>query len=298
MASGKRSLTTSVLHTLRARLETLPPGERRVGEMVFRSPEQVLAMSTAELASAAGVSDPTVVRFARSLGLNGVSELKLRLAADVARGPVSAGPLQPGDGIGTVMKKLAVMAVASLSALPDLVDHDAAQSAAQLLSEARSAIIVGFGASLVDAMDLSQRLLGVTASVVETDMFHMLQRLYLCTPEDVLVVFSHSGGLLDLLEVMDTAEKTRVRTVAFAPPRSPIASRSTCSIGLDLPDDTDLANPSLTRITTAMLIESVVTAIEMQNPEKAERRRELAQIALTGKRAKSGPHSRGAPRRH
>ncbi len=249
-------------------------------------------MSTADLASAAGVSDPTVVRFARSLGLNGVSELKLRLAADVARGPVSAGPLEPGDGIGTVMKKLAVMAVASLSALPDLVDHEAAETAAQMLATARSAIIVGFGASLVDAMDLSQRLLGVTASVVETDMFHMIQRLYLCTPEDVLVVFSHSGSLLDLLEVMETADKTGVRTVAFAPPGSRIARRSTCSIGLDLPDDTDLANPSLTRITTAMLIESVVTAIEMQNPEKAARRCELAQTALAGRRAQGRSRSR------
>lgn len=248
-------------------------------------------MSTAELASAAGVSDPTVVRFARSLGLTGVSELKLRLAADIARGPVSAGPLQLGDGIATVMRKLAVMAVASLSALPDLVDHDAAEMAAQLLAGAPLAIIVGFGASLVDAMDLSQRLLGVTASVVETDMFHMIQRLYLCSPEDVLVVFSHSGSLLDLLEVMETAERTGVRTVAFAPPGSPIALRSSCSIGLDLPDDTDLANPSLTRMTTAMLIESVVTAIEMQNPQKAARRRELAQIALVGRRAQGRSRS-------
>lgn len=281
-----------MLHTLRARLEGLPPGERRVGELVFRSPERVLAMSTAEVADAAGVSDPTVVRFARSLGLDGVSELKLRLAADVARNPVSSGPLQPGDGIGIVMRKLAVMAVASLSALPDLVDHDAAAMAAQLLSEARSAIIVGFGASVVDAMDLAQRLLGVTASVVETDMFHMLQRLYLCTPEDVMVVFSHSGRLLDLIEVMETAGKTGVRTVAFAPPGSPIAARSTCSVGLDLPDDTDLANPSLTRITTAMLIESVVTAIEMQNPPKAERRLQLAEVALTDRRAQAGRRSR------
>lgn len=150
------------------------------------------------------------------------------------------------------------------------------------------------GASVVDAMDISQRLLGVTASVVETDMFHMLQRLYLCTPEDVLVVFSHSGRLLDLLEVMATAGKTGVSTVAFAPPGSPIAARATCSIGLDLPDDTDLANPSLTRITTAMLIESVVTTIEMQNPEKAGRRRELAQSALVGRRTR--PRGRGAER--
>ena len=251
-------------------------------------------MSTAELAAAAGVSDPTVVRFARSLGLDGVSELKLRLAADIARAPLRAGPLEPGDGVGTVMRKLAVMVVASLSALPDLVDHEAAAMAAQLLAQARSAIIVGFGASVVDAMDLSQRLLGVTASVVETDMFHMLQRLYLCTPEDVLVVFSHSGRLLDLLEVMATAEKTGVSTVAFGPPGSPIAARATCSIGLDLPDDTDLANPSLTRITTAMLIESVVTTIEMQNPEKAGRRRELAQSALVGRRTR--PPGRGAKR--
>jgi RpiR family carbohydrate utilization transcriptional regulator len=279
------SATTSVLHTLRSRLEALPPGERRVGELVLRAPDNVLAMTTADLAASAGVSDPTVIRFARSLGLDGVSDLKLQLAADIARGSVGAGSPEPDDSMATVMRKLSALAVASLSALPDLVDAVAGESIARLIGDARSAVIIGLGASAVDAADLAQRLLGITASAVESDVHRMLQRVQLCTPEDVVVVFSHSGRSLDLLDVILLAKTSGARTVAFAPPGSPIARGSSCSIGLDLPDDTDLANPSLVRVTTALLIESVVTAIELRDPSAAKKRRELMRTALAGRRA-------------
>ncbi|MGC8628480.1 MAG: MurR/RpiR family transcriptional regulator, partial [Acidimicrobiales bacterium] len=257
---------------------------RRVGELVFRSPEEVLSMSTAELAGAAGVSDPTVVRFARALGLSGVSELKLQLAADMARGPLGAGAPQAGDLMATVVRKLSALAVATLSALPDLVDARAASAAAKMIGEAQSAVIVGFGASAVDASDLAQRLLGITPSVVESDVFRMLQRVQLCGPRDVLVVFSHSGRSVDLLDVIAMAKKVGASVVAFSPPGSPIAASASCSLGLALPDDTDLANPSLVRMTTALLTEAVVTAVELQDPDASGRRRELLRAALAGRR--------------
>ena len=258
------SSATSVLHTLRSRLDVLPPGEHRVGELVLRTPDNILAMSTADLAAAAGVSDPTVVRFARSLGLDGVSDLKLQLAADIARGSNAAGSPEAGDSIKTITRKLAALAVASLSAMPDLIDEAAAETIADLLSTARSTVIVGLGASAVDASELGHRLLGVIASVVESDVHRMLQRVQLCTPGDVVVLFSHSGRSVDLLDVIALAKSAGVTSVAFAPPRTPIATASTCSIGLDLPDDTDLVDPSLVRITTVLLIESVATAIELR----------------------------------
>jgi RpiR family transcriptional regulator, carbohydrate utilization regulator len=281
------SSTTSVLHTLRARLEALPSGERRVGELVLSAPQSILAMTTADLAAAGGVSDPTVVRFARSLGLGGVSDLKLHLAADLARSSGGAGSPSPGDSIGSVVRKLSAMAIASLSALPELVDQAAAEAVADLLSRARYAVIIGFGASAVDAADLGQRLLGVTAAAVESDVHRMLQRVQLCKPDDVLVVFSHSGRSVDLMDVIALAESAAVPCVAFAPPGSLIANAAKHSIGLDLPDDTDLANPSLVHITTALLIEAVVTAIELRDPDAAQERRGLARSALTGRRAEA-----------
>jgi hypothetical protein len=79
-------------------------------------------------------------------------------------------------------------------------------------------------------------------------------------------------------------EKTGGSRVAFAPPASPLTTEATCSIGLDLPDGTDLTNPSLTRVTCALLTEPVVTATEFPNPEAAGRRREVAHAMLAARR--------------
>lgn len=279
--------TTSCLHTIRLRIAGLPPGERRVGEVVLRAPDEVLAMTTADLAAAAEVSDPTVVRFARSIGLAGVSDLRLQLAADMARGATGAGSPEPGDSFAAVLRKLAALAVASISATPDLIDEAGAEALAALIGSARSAVIGGFGASAIDGHDLAQRLLGMVPAVVESDIHRMLQRVSVSSQEDVVVLFSHSGRSVDLLDVIALAGSVGVPCVSFSPPGSPIALGAHLNVGLDLPDDTDLASPSLVRITTALLIESVVTRIQLQDYPAALERSELLRAALAGRRAES-----------
>lgn len=62
----------------------LPPAERRVGELVLKDPATFSRLPVAEIARRSGVSTPTVVRFCRSLGYDGLTDLKDRLAQEFA----------------------------------------------------------------------------------------------------------------------------------------------------------------------------------------------------------------------
>ena len=59
----------------------LSAAERRVAELVLHDPDGVLSMSAARLALASGSSVGTVVRFCRTLGLDGFQTFKHRLTA-------------------------------------------------------------------------------------------------------------------------------------------------------------------------------------------------------------------------
>ncbi|HKK94596.1 MAG TPA: hypothetical protein VJ925_14270, partial [Longimicrobiales bacterium] len=59
---------------------SLSRAERKVAEAVLADPSSVIGLSIAKLAAAAGVSQPTVLRFCRALGLDGYREFKVQLA--------------------------------------------------------------------------------------------------------------------------------------------------------------------------------------------------------------------------
>ena len=69
-----------MINQVRASLSSLSKSERAVAETILADPEHSVHLSIARLATAAGVSEPTVNRFCRSLGCRGFPDFKLRLA--------------------------------------------------------------------------------------------------------------------------------------------------------------------------------------------------------------------------
>ncbi|NQV79797.1 MAG: MurR/RpiR family transcriptional regulator [Alphaproteobacteria bacterium] len=64
----------------------LSQSERRVADVVLDAPESVPRKTMAALSAEAGVSEPTVLRFCRSLGLSGFADFKIELAQALAAG--------------------------------------------------------------------------------------------------------------------------------------------------------------------------------------------------------------------
>ncbi len=57
-------------------LDRLTPAERKVAGLVAADPAALPQTTLAALARAAGVSEPTVIRFCRALGLEGFADLR------------------------------------------------------------------------------------------------------------------------------------------------------------------------------------------------------------------------------
>ena len=75
-----------MLDRIKACLPSLAPAEQRVAELVLSDPAAFARQPISELAAQSRVSKPTVVRFCRSLGYDGLSDFKLKLAGSVREG--------------------------------------------------------------------------------------------------------------------------------------------------------------------------------------------------------------------
>src|SRR5450830_584924 len=75
-----------MLDRINACLPSLAPAEQRVGKLVLSDPRSFARQPVSELADLAHVSKPSVVRFCRSVGYDGLSDFKLKLAGSVSEG--------------------------------------------------------------------------------------------------------------------------------------------------------------------------------------------------------------------
>ena len=90
-----------MLDRIKASLPSLAPAEQRVARLVLSDPRSFANLPVTELAERAHVSKPTVVRFCRSVGYDGLADFKLKLAGTVNEGvPFVHRSVDEDDGPG------------------------------------------------------------------------------------------------------------------------------------------------------------------------------------------------------
>ncbi len=82
----ERERFPDVIGTIKDRYSRLRPAERSVADAVLSDVQAAVRASNADIADRAGVSAPTVTRFCRAIGCEGVRDFKLQLARSLAVG--------------------------------------------------------------------------------------------------------------------------------------------------------------------------------------------------------------------
>ncbi|MDP9142304.1 MAG: transcriptional regulator, partial [Pseudomonadota bacterium] len=141
-------------------LPTLRRSERDVAELILKDPARALQWSIAEAAQLAGVSQPTVARFATAVGFSGFREFKLHLAQSIATGVryVHSG-VEADDTSEQVVPKVFDRAIGALIDVRNHLDPQTIARAVGLLAEARRIECFGVGNSAIVADDAQHKLL-------------------------------------------------------------------------------------------------------------------------------------------
>ena len=125
-----------MLERITASLSSLAPAEQRVAKLVLTDPRAFARLPVRELAERAHVSKPTVVRFCRSMGYDGLADFKLKLAGSVSEGvPFIHRSVDVDDKTGDVLVKVVDNAVAAFLQYRNAASTVALERAAQAISD-------------------------------------------------------------------------------------------------------------------------------------------------------------------
>ena len=275
-SSRPRGAGTSMLDRIRAALPALPPAEQRVARLVLADPRSFSSLPVTDLAERSHVSKPTVVRFCRSVGYDGLTDFKRKLAGSVNEGvPFVHRSVDEDDKSADIVVKLIDNAVSAFLKYRNSAASGAFERAIAMLAEAgrggRRIEFYGVGNSGIVALDAQHKFfrLGVRSAAVSDGHVQVMSATML-KPGDCAVIISNSGHSRDLLDVAELARKQGAALVVVTASDSPLArlaiGANQVLLAVDHPEDYERYSPMVSRLLHLMVIDILTTAVALRLP--------------------------------
>jgi len=209
-----------VLRLVAARRDELTPALRRIADTISRHADEVVHMSTAQLARRADTSDAAVSRFCHSLEVAGFPELRSLIAVALAQArqptAVSLADVRRSSDLATIARALRNAHVDSVDLTFARLDFDVTALVVAAISTARQVIGFGVGAAGAVLADLDFKLGQVGVPVTTTTDVHRALAITARAGDDtVAIVVSHSGDTRECLEVAQAGVDAGVTVVAI-----------------------------------------------------------------------------------
>jgi glucokinase len=257
---------SAILQQIQRARPNLSPAETRVADYVLAHPRSALNEPIAQIARAAEVSQPTVIRFCRTLGCEGLSDFKLRLASGLTGTiPVMHTHVTGEDTMLELGEKVLGNTAAAILQVRDHLNRETIDRAIDLLGSAQRIDFHAVGHYRVVADDAQFKFLrfGV-ASASYTDPRLMTLSAKVLRPGDVVVLISSSGRIDELLEVADTAHARGAAVVAITAGHSPLARKADVALVVDHVEDVATHVPMVSRILHLLVIDILAVGVAVR----------------------------------
>jgi RpiR family carbohydrate utilization transcriptional regulator len=265
-----------MLDRIKASLPSLAPAEQRVGKLVLQDPRAFANLPVTELADRAHVSKPTVVRFCRSVGYDGLSDFKLKLAGSVSEGvPFIHRSVDADDKTSDVAVKVIDNTVAAFLKYRNDASSFALDQAAQVLAETHATgkriEFYGVGNSGIVAQDAQHKFFRLGMNIVAYSDGHMqVMSASMLGKGDCVVVISNSGRTRDLMDACDIARKRGATTIVITASGSPLATAGHIHLTADHPESYDRYSPMVSRLLHLLIIDILATTVALRIGESLQ----------------------------
>ncbi|RWB18613.1 MAG: MurR/RpiR family transcriptional regulator [Mesorhizobium sp.] len=260
--------------------------DRRLAGLVLSDLDFASKAAISEIAARVGVSEPTVTRFCRNLGCEGLRDFKFYLAQAIAIGGqyLSPEPLSRDAREQRIASAITEAAIAAIQRASENLDMTTLMDVAARIAGSGNVLCIGSGGiSSMMATEMQNRLfrLGLSA-LAQTD--GQLQRMYaaVATPETTLVAFSVSGFARSVIEAVEVAQQYGAATVAVTAPDSALTKVADTVILLQPFEDGNIYKPTSSRYALLAILDMIATAVaESRGPKVLENLRRIKQSVNT-----------------
>ncbi len=243
----------------------LSPAEQRVATLVLEHPRKVLSEPIAEIAKLADVSQPTVIRFCRSLGFSGLADFKLKFAGSLTGTiPVRHSQVRMTDSTHDLSAKVIDNTVSAILKFRDQLDVNSIDRAIDILRRAKRVEFYAMGNSRVVALDGQHKFFRFripTSSYGDSHLFGLAAELL--GPGDVVIAISTTGQLPELLSAVETARAAGADVIAITSSKSALARKASICLSVDHSEDSTTFLSMISRILQLLLIDIMAVGISL-----------------------------------
>ncbi len=266
--------TSAVQDAIEARYPGFTGHNRRIADYLVQHRSTAFALSIQELARAIGVSQATIVRFARAIGLDGYQELRTALT-DEARAELTPSARFAATAVtpATTLERVAAKEVDNINRTLVSCSAQAIARARTVLCAAEHVAAVGAGVSslLAQLITYQLQLVGVPASAISGGPLTLPEQIELLPRKSAVMCFGFPPYSRATIRAAERARDLKFPVIAITDGiRSPLSQVATTTLAVEAQNL--LFTNSLSA--TLVVINTLVTDVALANKPRA-----LARIA-------------------
>jgi len=265
-------MVDSLILKLRNYYPSLTKTEKKIADVVFDKGEEIIYNSITEFAEQCGVSETSIVRLCRKLGLSGYQEFKLILAKDVVMPEENLHEtVSTDDSLAAISRKIAEQNIQAINNTMRVISMEELKKAIEAIINARNIEIYGVGASGYTALDAMYKFKRIGLQVnAFMDPHIQSMSASLLKKNDVVLAISFSGSTRDTVNTVEIAKKSGATVICITNHgKSPIAKLADVVL-LSSVRETPLQSGALSsKIAHLHIIDLLYTGVTIRMKEKS-----------------------------
>jgi glucokinase len=256
---------SAILTQIRRSRAELSPAEQRVADLVLAKPRSVLSDPIHDIALAAQVSQPTVIRFCRSVGCKGLSDFKLRLASGLSMSvPITHSQVTNDDSMLELGAKVLGNTANAILQLRNELQRESIDRAIELVAGADRVELFAVGNYAAVAQDAQTKFLRLGLPCGAHTEPH-LQELTAASiqPGTVAVIISSGGKLPELMALQEKIQQRGAALIAITANQSPLARKADAALVAEHNENASTHLPMVSRVLHLLLIDILIVGLEM-----------------------------------
>ena len=244
----------------------------KIAKAILHHPRVFVEKPIEELVPWLGVSAPTITRFSKIVGCDGLRDLKLKVMSSMRVGARYLEPATPPATLAEVSERVVMRAQKAILEAQRTVDVGLLDRAIDLLTHSR--MIYAFGSGGVSSWlveEVHNRLfrLGLRIS---TSSDHQMQMMLAATVErgDIVFCSSLSGNNAELIRAARIAADYGAVTIGLTVVGTPLASAVAVPLALAVVDDGDVLGPTSLRYAFLTVVDMLAYGAAIRSSAQAQ----------------------------
>jgi len=260
-----------ILLKLKSIVTSLKGTEKKLTKYIIENAESIIYQSLNEVAVKSKVSEATIIRFSRKIGLKGFQDLKLHLSRDIVS-PVKSihEELRKNDDEKTILSKVFGSNIQTLKDTLELIDVSEIKRAVKAIEKAGKILFIGVGTSGPNTIDAYNKFfrLGIDCHCY-TDSHLQVMGASLLKKDDLVIAISHSGSTKDPIETLEIAKSRGAVTIAITNNSiSPITKVADIVLNTASRETKFRSEAMASRVAQATIIDVLYTIVSIKNLEQ------------------------------